>query len=72
LTNVTDQIGEVAGFDNEKQYGYSNEADPNEKNWQDVFWGKEHYKELMKIKIKYDRNGLFTCYKCVGSDVFGS
>lgn len=72
LTNVTDRIGQVSGFDRKKQYGYVNEADPNEKHWQDVFWGEKHYKELMKIKNKYDKHGLFTCFKCVGSDVFGS
>ena len=35
--------------------------------WKVVFWG-EHYVKLLKIKIKYDPDNLFSCYHCVGSD----
>lgn len=46
---------------------YINEANPNEKNWQQVFWG-ENYQKLLEIKDKWDRTGLFTCKPCVGSE----
>ena len=36
-------------------------------NWKMDFWG-EHYVELLKVKIRYDPDNLFTCYHCVGSD----
>lgn len=37
------------------------------KNWQQVFWGS-NYSKLLKIKNKYDPNGLFYCHHCVGSE----
>ena len=36
-------------------------------NWKIDFWG-EHYADLLKVKIRYDPDNLFTCYHCVGSD----
>ena len=36
-------------------------------DWKNVFWG-ENYVKLLKIKIKYDPDNVFTCYHCVGSD----
>jgi hypothetical protein len=50
---------------------YINEADMNEKNWQEVFWG-ENYPNLLKIKEKWDRKGLFMCKPCVGSENWDS
>ncbi len=46
---------------------YANEADYFQKNWQQAFWGK-NYPQLLKIKLKYDPNGLFYCHHCVGSE----
>lgn len=46
---------------------YANEADYFQKNWQQVFWG-DNYNKLLKIKNKYDPNGLFYCHHCVGSE----
>jgi len=46
---------------------YVNEADKEELNWQDSFWG-EKYGKLKKIKTKYDPNGVFWCRPCVGSE----
>lgn len=46
---------------------YANEADYFQKNWQQVFWGS-NYSKLLKIKNKYDPNGLFYCHHCVGSE----
>ena len=36
-------------------------------NWKVDFWG-ENYVDLLKVKIRYDPDNLFTCYHCVGSD----
>ncbi|CAF3591691.1 unnamed protein product [Rotaria sp. Silwood1] len=48
---------------------YTNEADPNEVNWQEKFFGsKVIYNQLKCIKEKYDPFGLFVCTNCVGSD----
>ena len=46
-----------------------NEADPNEPNWQQKFFGTtEIYNRLKSIKNTVDPNGLFVCKNCVGSD----
>lgn len=48
---------------------YLNEADPNEPNWQQKFFGTQaHYNRLKLVKAAVDPNGLFICKKCVGSD----
>ncbi|CAF1579770.1 unnamed protein product, partial [Adineta steineri] len=48
---------------------YMNEADPNEKYWQQKFFGTiENYNKLKSIKNRVDPNGIFVCNKCVGSD----
>ncbi|KAF9970941.1 hypothetical protein BGZ73_006192 [Actinomortierella ambigua] len=47
---------------------YFNEADPNEPDWQNSFWGEENYRRLYKIKQQVDKNGLFVCRRCVGSE----
>lgn len=46
---------------------YVNEADKEEANWQDSFWG-DKYPRLKKLKAKYDPNGVFWCRPCVGSE----
>ena len=50
---------------------YSNEADKEEENWQDSFWG-ENYDRLSQIKKKWDPNGVFWCRPCVGSEEWDS
>ncbi|CAF0931701.1 unnamed protein product [Rotaria sordida] len=48
---------------------YINEADPNEPNWQQKFFGTQvNYDRLKSIKKSVDPNGLFICKNCVGSD----
>ena len=47
---------------------YANEADYHEPDWQKAFWG-DHYPELMKIKKRYDPDGLFSTHHSVGSEV---
>ncbi|EFJ04336.1 hypothetical protein SELMODRAFT_2240, partial [Selaginella moellendorffii] len=46
---------------------YINEADFNEPDWQQSFFG-EHYPRLQAIKSKVDPSGLFRCHHCVGSE----
>ena len=48
---------------------YMNEADPNEPEWQQKFYGTmEIYNRLKAIKDTVDPNGIFVCKNCVGSD----
>ncbi|KAM0245094.1 hypothetical protein ACHAQJ_010648 [Trichoderma viride] len=47
------------------QASYLNEADPDEPDWQDVFFGG-NYDKLLAIKQKYDPDTLLNCMKCVG------
>ncbi|EFJ17118.1 hypothetical protein SELMODRAFT_421442 [Selaginella moellendorffii] len=44
---------------------YVNEADYNEPNWQQSFFGK-NYPRLYHIKRRVDPINLFTCHHCVG------
>lgn len=44
---------------------YPNEADPWTVNWQEGFWA-DKYEDLVAVKDKYDPQGLFQCWKCVG------
>ncbi|KAF9028960.1 hypothetical protein BGZ52_004980 [Haplosporangium bisporale] len=46
---------------------YQNEADPNEPDWQESFFGT-NYPRLRSVHDKYDPNGLFVCRRCVGSE----
>jgi hypothetical protein len=47
---------------------YQNEADLFEPNHEDVFWGKENYARLLRIKKEIDPENLLTCWQCVGFD----
>ncbi|KAK7756326.1 putative secondary metabolism biosynthetic enzyme [Diatrype stigma] len=46
---------------------YLNEADPQEPNFQSVFYG-DHYARLLEIKRKYDPDDIFYAKTAVGSD----
>ncbi|CAO3564949.1 unnamed protein product [Mortierella alpina] len=46
---------------------YFNEADPDEPDWQQAFFGS-NYPRLKRIKDAVDPMGLFVCHKCVGSE----
>lgn len=46
---------------------YINEADLNEDNWQQVFWGS-NYPRLLNIKRKWDPKDIFMCKPCIGSE----
>ncbi|KAJ5754149.1 uncharacterized protein N7511_008302, partial [Penicillium nucicola] len=46
---------------------YLNEADPNQIDWQDIFYG-DKYARLLEIKRKYDPSSIFYALKAVGSE----
>ena len=45
---------------------YLNEADVNEPDLPQAYWGEENYERLLGIKRKYDPEGVFWCEPCVG------
>ncbi|KAE8152244.1 FAD-binding domain-containing protein [Aspergillus avenaceus] len=45
---------------------YGAEGNPFTKNWQEAWWGRENYDQLLEIKAKYDPDRLLNCWKCVG------
>jgi hypothetical protein len=48
---------------------YISEADPTEEMWQKTFYG-EHYEKLVKIKKKWDPEGVFWYKNGVGSEMW--
>ncbi|KAF8921768.1 hypothetical protein BGZ58_003873, partial [Dissophora ornata] len=44
---------------------YHSEADPNEPDWQNSFFGT-HYPRLRSVHDWYDPKGIFVCRRCVG------
>ena len=46
---------------------YFNEADVNERDWQQAFFG-ESYVQLLTAKKKFDPKAVFWCRQCVGSE----
>ncbi|EKV09932.1 FAD linked oxidase, N-terminal [Penicillium digitatum] len=48
---------------------YLSEADPNQKDWQQAFYG-DNYDNLLAIKRKYDPHNSFYAFKGVGSEVW--
>ena len=46
---------------------YVNEADIDEPDYQQAFWG-DHYDRLLTIKKQVDPKGVFWCSVCVGGE----
>ncbi|KAF2181436.1 isoamyl alcohol oxidase [Zopfia rhizophila CBS 207.26] len=46
---------------------YMNEADPQQPDWQNVFYGP-NYDELLRIKQEFDPHDIFYAWTAVGSD----
>ncbi|KAJ1305349.1 hypothetical protein OPQ81_000364 [Rhizoctonia solani] len=65
VTKVTQAFGKVTELEDA---AYFNEADPLEPEWKRSFFGS-HYGRLLEIKQQIDPKGLFTCNRCVGSDL---
>ncbi|KAH7099500.1 FAD/FMN-containing protein [Auriculariales sp. MPI-PUGE-AT-0066] len=66
--NVTAMTKELERIVGEDAAAYTNEADPDEPRWREVFWGS-HYPRLLEIKKAIDPNNVFTCNRCVGSEL---
>jgi len=47
---------------------YFQEGDYSEVHWSQRYWGA-HYPELLAAKQKYDPQGFFRCFQCVGSEL---
>ncbi|KAG0236152.1 hypothetical protein BGW42_004036 [Actinomortierella wolfii] len=67
LTQATDHLRRITPG----MGAYQNEADPNEPNFQQNFFGS-NYSRLKSIKKKYDPRSLFVCRRCVGSENWSS
>lgn len=65
ITNV--QVPIFKSLEPGKMGAYVNEADPNEPNFQQSFWG-ENYDRLYEIKQEWDPQGLFIARLGVGSE----
>ncbi|KAI0388916.1 FAD binding domain protein [Xylariaceae sp. FL0594] len=52
-----------------KSGAYLNEADPNQPNWKEAFYGA-NYDRLLAVKNKYDPQHLFYATTAVGSDYY--
>lgn len=50
---------------------YVNEDNKIDDNFQERFWGS-NYARLLRIKKTVDSSGVFSCSRCVGSEVFGT
>ncbi|KAI9371230.1 hypothetical protein BJX61DRAFT_543879 [Aspergillus egyptiacus] len=46
---------------------YGNEADPYDPEWREDWYG-EKYDWLVGVKQKYDSEGVFWCWRCVGNE----
>ena len=64
LTNTYDEALRVLAPDSGADV---NEADPNEPDPHQSFWGS-NYPRLLKIKKEYDPNDVFWCTPCVGNE----
>ncbi|KAK0749786.1 hypothetical protein B0T18DRAFT_321658 [Schizothecium vesticola] len=63
VPNMFNVVPIIAPGDN----AYMNEADFREPHWQKVFYG-ENYARLLKVKRKYDPEGLLFAVTAVGSE----
>jgi FAD/FMN-containing dehydrogenase len=63
VTSKTQKLREVSPDTG----AYFNEADSNEVDWQESFFGK-NYEKLREIKEKVDQGHVLWCRKCVGSE----
>ncbi|GLB08246.1 hypothetical protein AtubIFM57258_004134 [Aspergillus tubingensis] len=57
----------LASIDPEGGCVYFNEADPEQRDFQNAFWGR-HYGRLRQIKSQWDPDGLFMVRNGVGSE----
>ncbi|KAJ5689631.1 oxidoreductase [Penicillium macrosclerotiorum] len=68
MTNLYMPI--LYSMNSETRVSYRNLGDPNEKDFQNVYWGKDNYLRLLKIKNKFDPDELFITKLGVGSEAW--
>jgi len=47
---------------------YLSESNYFERNWQEAYWGTEHFERLARVKRRYDPDGLFFTHNGIGSE----
>ncbi|KAI1441335.1 FAD-binding domain-containing protein [Annulohypoxylon stygium] len=67
--NMTNNVQPIVEAATPGAGAYMNEADFQQKDWQDTFFG-ENYPELLRIKTKYDPGHLLYATVGVGSEAF--
>lgn len=68
LVALSEELGRIMRGAGQEQGTYLNEANPYEREWKEVFWGKK-YERLERVKRRVDPRGLFECNRCVGGSV---
>ena len=48
---------------------YFNEPDQFLVDWQEEYWGNATYTRLLAVKQRIDKDDMFWCLHCVGSDL---
>ncbi|KAI1773217.1 FAD-binding domain-containing protein [Hypoxylon cercidicola] len=66
---ITDEIQPIIEAATPGSGAYINEADFQQRDWQEVFFGV-NYPELLRIKNKYDPNNLLYAKVAVGSEAY--
>ncbi|KAI2768601.1 putative oxidoreductase [Daldinia loculata] len=71
-TNVMNELSNVQmpilySMDEESRVSYRNLGLPSEENFQNLYWGS-NYQQLLKVKRRWDKDGLFTTKLGVGSE----
>lgn len=66
-TNVTEGVSQLKSVESARMGAYLNEADADEPNFQQSFWGS-NYPRLRAIKAERDPSDLFIVRKGVGSE----
>ncbi|KAI0319090.1 FAD-binding domain-containing protein [Amylostereum chailletii] len=64
-TDLTDAVAGLRAITPDASY--QNEGDIHEPNHEVAFWG-DNYARLLNVKNKYDPEGIFECWQCVGWD----
>lgn len=69
LVALGEELGGIIRSAGQEEGTYVNEANPYERKWKEVFWGRK-YERLERIRRKVDPKGLFGwCNRCVGGRV---
>ncbi|KAF2196194.1 FAD binding domain-containing protein [Delitschia confertaspora ATCC 74209] len=67
---VTNIYGKRIREASPRSASYVNEGDANEPDWQNTYWGAEHYAKLLLIKKKWDPKGVFYAKLTPGTEAW--